>query len=279
MVRRRRAATALLVALIPCALFAATQTYEYDTLGRLKRVTDSGGQQITYTLDPAGNRTQVATAANAAGTLSFAPATYAVTEGTASITITVTRTGGSAGAVSVGYSTSNGTAIAGSDFTATGGTLNWASGDAASKSFAVPILNDSTAESPETFSVGLANVTGGAALGTVAATVTITDDDPSLPSVPANLRTVPADFSSTGNFTVLWDASSGPLNHYTLNEVISTGGTNNYTVVPPSTSKAFSKGTLLPRTFTYTVRACASADESLCSAWSPPVSIDVESGN
>jgi YD repeat-containing protein len=45
--------------LVATASWAATVNYEYDALGRLKTVTRSDGSTITYTLDPAGNRTQV----------------------------------------------------------------------------------------------------------------------------------------------------------------------------------------------------------------------------
>ena len=40
-------------------------TYTYDTLGRLSLATYDNGKTITYTYDPAGNRTQVATANSA----------------------------------------------------------------------------------------------------------------------------------------------------------------------------------------------------------------------
>lgn len=266
------AVAALLLAL---ACSAATQTYEYDSLGRLKRMTDSGGQQITYTLDPAGNRTQVATAANTAGTLSLSPATYAVTEGTASVTITVTRTGGSAGAVSVRYGTTDGTAIAGSDYTATSGTLNWASGDATSKTFAVTILNDSAAESVETFSVGLSSVSGGAALGTVSGVVTITDDDNNAPSTPTGLGLASGTSPIyTGNYSIKWNASTGSPSYYELAEDLNADGTVDatYTITAPTVSKAFSKGSHYYE-FQYTVRACSASSQ--CSAWSSPYFLTV----
>src|SRR5919108_2184423 len=38
---------------------AATTTYQYDALGRLVVVTHNNGNVTTYTLDAAGNRTQV----------------------------------------------------------------------------------------------------------------------------------------------------------------------------------------------------------------------------
>ena len=74
-----------------------------------------------------------------AGTLQFSSATYSVNENGGSVTITVTRTGGSNGAVGVSYATSNGTAAAGSDYTSTSGTLSWANGDTSNKTFSVPI--------------------------------------------------------------------------------------------------------------------------------------------
>ena len=49
-----------------------------------------------------------------AGTLQFSAATYSVAENGGNATITITRTGGSAGAVGVTFATSNGTATAGS---------------------------------------------------------------------------------------------------------------------------------------------------------------------
>ena len=91
------------------------------------------------------------------------------------MTMTVNRTGGSRGAVSVAYATSNGTAIAGTDFTAAAGTLQWASGDATSKSFSVAISNASPYTGSKAFTVALSGETGGATLSSPSsATVTIT---------------------------------------------------------------------------------------------------------
>jgi hypothetical protein len=113
-----------------------------------------------------------------AGTIQFSSGTYSVNENGGSILITVTRTGGSSGAVGVSYATSNGSAIAGSDYTSASGTLSWANGDTSNKTFSVPITNDTLDESNETFTVTLSSPTGGAALGSPSSsTVTITDDD------------------------------------------------------------------------------------------------------
>ncbi|MCF6175120.1 MAG: hypothetical protein L3J71_05095, partial [Victivallaceae bacterium] len=70
-----------------------------------------------------------------AGTLEFSAGTYTVAEDGTTATITVNRAGGSYGAVSVDYATGSGTASSGSDYTVASGTLNWAGGDAAAKTF------------------------------------------------------------------------------------------------------------------------------------------------
>lgn len=97
---------------------------------------------------------------------------------------------------------------------------------------------------------------------------------PPTPGVPTNLRTQPVGVANGGNYTVLWNASTGSVNHYTLHEVLEFGpgapATADYIVIAPTTSKSFSKGGF-EREFQYTVRACATADESACSAWSAPV--------
>jgi Calx-beta domain/Domain of unknown function (DUF4214) len=86
---------------------------------------------------------------------------------------------------SVNFSTSSGTATGGSscapgvDFVSNPGTLNWADGDAADKTFAVTICDDSAHEPDETVGLSLSGAAGSASLGTPSsATLTIKDDDP-----------------------------------------------------------------------------------------------------
>jgi azurin len=122
-----------------------------------------------------------------AGTLQFAVSAVSVSENATTVTITVTRTGGDDGAVSVSYATANGTAVAPGDYTAASGTLNWADQDSAPKTFQVTIVNDAITEPDETFTVTLSNPQGsGAALGTpTVETVTILDDDsPPVETIP-----------------------------------------------------------------------------------------------
>jgi Calx-beta domain len=111
---------------------------------------------------------------SSAGIISLGASSYSVKETAGSVVISALRTGGSSSAVSVGYSTSDGTAVAGTDYLAVIGNLSWADGDASSKTFSVPILNDAVAEANETFVVRLGTPTGGATVGSPSsATVTI----------------------------------------------------------------------------------------------------------
>jgi len=108
------------------------------------------------------------------GTLALSSATYTVAQGAGSAVISVNRSAGSSGAVAINFTTANGTAAAGSDYTATSGTLQWAANDATAKTFAVPISNAAPFSGAKTFTVGLSSPTGGSTLGTPStATVTV----------------------------------------------------------------------------------------------------------
>lgn len=111
------------------------------------------------------------------GTIEYAATGYAVAENGGTLTVTVSRTGGSAGSVSATYATQNGTAVSGTEYTATTGTVSFAAGET-SKTFTVPIINNSSIEGAKKFTLTLSAPTGGATLG-AAATVTIQDDDTS----------------------------------------------------------------------------------------------------
>lgn len=112
------------------------------------------------------------------GKFQFSATTYNVNESGGIATITVTRTGGSDGAVGVHYAMSNGTATAGSDYTAKSGDLSWSDGDSSSKTFTVSITNDSVYEGDEAINLTLSSPTGGAALGAPSsALLTILEDD------------------------------------------------------------------------------------------------------
>ena len=111
------------------------------------------------------------------GMIDFKSLHYDVNETGGQAIVTVQRLGGVGGAVSVDYQTSDGSATAGSDYTATSGTLNWAAGDSADKTFTVPVTWDGRAEGTESIGVALTNLGGGSDPGpNNAAIIRIGDD-------------------------------------------------------------------------------------------------------
>lgn len=120
------------------------------------------------------------------GTLQFTAADFAAAENDGSVNVTVSRVGGTSGAVSVAFANVNDTAIAGSDYSVTGGTLQWGDGDGADKEITITLLDDSMVEGDEAFTINLANPVG-APLGTpTSATITISDFEPGTIAFTAN---------------------------------------------------------------------------------------------
>ena len=117
------------------------------------------------------------------GVLQLSSASYNVLENAGFATITVTRTGGSAGNVSIGVGTPGGggqTATVNADYDPQSIFLIWLAGDTASKTIAIPIVNDALVEPSETVRVIVIGPSGGATLGALSeATLTILDDDTS----------------------------------------------------------------------------------------------------
>jgi len=180
-------------------------------------VTVQPGNVITATAtDAAGNTSEFSpcmllNGLPGGGALQFNAANFSVNENAGTATVTVDRVGGNSSAVSVHYSMSAGTATSGSDFTNVSGNLNWAAGDLSSKTFTVPIKDDSLNENNETISLGLSSPTGGATLGSQkTAILTIADDDP-MPSVSVSDVSVVEGNSGTtpASFTVSLSAPSG----------------------------------------------------------------------
>jgi len=91
--------------------------------------------------------------------------------GTTAFTFTVTRSGNLVDEVSANYATANGTATAGSDYTATSGTLSFAPGEV-TKTITVLVNGDKLKEANETFYVNLSGAVGasiadGTGIGTI----------------------------------------------------------------------------------------------------------------
>jgi len=143
-----------------------------------------------------------------AGLVQFSLPSYTVAENAGSATITVTRTGGTFGIVTVDYTAIDGSAAGGADFAATSGTLTFAEGDT-SKTFTVPIIDDTFVEGNETLRLVLSKPTGNVALGNVpAATLIIADDDDGPRTVYAitnpgnNLLRINADTPGTNDLSL-----------------------------------------------------------------------------
>ena len=171
----------------------------------------TAGDYITATAtDSAGNTSEFSACAlartYAAGTIGFAQANTDSPEGdsgTHTVDITVNRTGGSDGAVSVNYSVTDGTAtIADNDYSVSSptGTFNWADGNSDPKTITITVKGDTKFEPHETVNLTLSSVTGLlVATGTSAATLTIKNDDTE-PKISINDVTANEGNSGTTNF-------------------------------------------------------------------------------
>ena len=93
----------------------------------------------------------------------------------ATLAFAVTLSRAPSGTVTVDYATSDGTAAAGSDYTATSGTLTFAAGETG-KTVSVAVLDDAHDEGSETLSLTLSNASG-AHIADGSATGTITNND------------------------------------------------------------------------------------------------------
>ncbi len=153
---------------LPAGALAATAEYVAPASGK-SRVLNGAAADLGAFEVPGG------------GVLQFSSAAATVSESAGTVQLTVTRTGGSYGAVSVNYATVAGTAAAGGDFSPASGQLAWTANDTSSRTITVAIANDTVHEETKAFTVVLSTATGGATLGAASATVTITDDDAAPP--------------------------------------------------------------------------------------------------
>jgi hypothetical protein len=114
----------------------------------------------------------------ASGPVQFSAGSYTVAENGGPATITVTRSGNLGGPVTVDYATSDGTAHAGTDYTESHGTLTFGPGET-SKTFQVPVTDDTVRQGARSVNLTLSNPGGGTAVGTQGtAALDITDNEP-----------------------------------------------------------------------------------------------------
>ena len=143
-------------------------------------------------------------------TLSTANLTVAQTAG--SLTISVARSGGVDGDISVRYTTVDGTARAGTDYTARSGMLSWSAGDSSARSISVPISNALPFIGSRSFGLRLLNASNAVILGTPSSTnISITGS--AVAATPATLALSAASYTvsqaaGTVTLTVRRSASS-----------------------------------------------------------------------
>jgi len=109
------------------------------------------------------------------GTPALSAQSATVNEGAGTVTLSVSLSPAASSTVTVNYATIAGTAVGGQDYFGKSGTLTFNPGQT-SRSYTVTIINDSVAETVETFSNRIFSPSG-ASISTSTAPVTINDND------------------------------------------------------------------------------------------------------
>jgi hypothetical protein len=190
-------------------------------------ITATATQKNQAAFESTSEFSQCFTVSQPPGNFSLSAATYAVNENAGTATVTVNRTNGTIGAISVAYATSNGTATAGQDYTATSGTLTFQSGET-SKTFSIPITDDNSDEPAEIVNIALSNPMGGAAIVSPSTAVMTINDNDAAPTVSASDVALLEGNEGTKNFTfnVKLSAASGfpvSVNYQTANGTATAG--------------------------------------------------------
>ena len=115
--------------------------------------------------------------ASSPGQIGFTNENMIVEESIGTISVGVTRTGGSSGELAVGYSFVDSTANNNEDFDGVGGSLLWTDGDVEEKFIQIPITNDGSNETDESFFVTLSADDIAVLSDANTLTVLIEDDD------------------------------------------------------------------------------------------------------
>lgn len=104
------------------------------------------------------------------GIISFTSPNFSANENSGCAVVTIRRTDGNSGEVTVHYATDGGSATPGIDYVPTSGTLTFADGET-TKTVCIPVLSDALVEGTETVNLIISDVTGGALLGNFSSTV------------------------------------------------------------------------------------------------------------
>ncbi|MGH9908012.1 MAG: Calx-beta domain-containing protein, partial [Pyrinomonadaceae bacterium] len=140
----------------------------------LTRLTTNGASDLQPALQP--QAVIPPPPAAGAATVQFSAIDYSVSEGSASATLTVVRTGDTSATSTVDFATVNGTATDRADYAAHFGTLKFNPGETR-KTFIVLITDDGFLEGDQTLTATLSNPSGSVLGSLNTATLTIVDND------------------------------------------------------------------------------------------------------
>jgi uncharacterized delta-60 repeat protein len=162
----------------------------------------------------------------APGVLGFAVTNLTVNETDTNIYLSVTRTNGSSGIVSVSFTTLGGTAVPGLNYTPTTGTLTFADGQT-NRTVIIPLLTNTVVQGPVYLAIQLYGVSGGATLSTATnASVTILNDNPGINFV-ALTNTVPENYGSVSvQIERLYNTNNPASVHFATYDITAQHGIN-----------------------------------------------------
>lgn len=139
------------------------------------------------------------------GNVQFSSTAVTVSEKAGLVHLTVKRTGGSSGAVSVEYAIQGLSAVEGTDFQAASGTLNFADGQT-SATIDITIRDNAVSGPNKTLQIQLSNPTGGAGLGAARTLVVTIQNDESQVAGPSSVQ------FSQASYQVLVSAGQAVIN-------------------------------------------------------------------
>jgi YD repeat-containing protein len=228
-------ATAFLMTLLSSSAPGATTTYDYDALGRLRVVTHDNRIATTYTLDPAGNRTQVTDVSTGP---TSAPASISVPSSSAT------------GDYAIAWGA------------ATGMVLTYELYESTSPSFSASTRVHSAASRSSSFAGKPNNTTyyyrvracansdcSAFTAGGSGVTISIVP-----PGAPSSITIPPS--SSTGNYSVVWSEASGSAQIYELYESFESSFASATLVQSGASMSRSFAGKAHGSTYYYRVRAC-----------------------
>jgi hypothetical protein len=150
--------------------------------------------------------------AGVSGVIQFGQPTFGAQEDGGSLTIPVMRKAfGATGPTTIQFNTFDLTAEAGSDYSATSGTLTFDAGEDL-KFVTVPVLNDNGSEGTETFGLNLSNPTDGYVLGSTNPTALVFVHDSIKPSLMITDSTTTEGFDAVFTVTL----SQAPLQPFAV---------------------------------------------------------------